>query len=113
MTENEEETVSPEQTDLIVQYSSISGHDDLDQCANHLKAHNWDLAAAINTNMATAELDASTSNHSMPPTSSSSAGSLGSLFGPAEAGLAPPPPAEGGVRRRFGAQPPPAVQGQV
>ena len=109
MTENEEE-VSPEQTDLIVQYSSVTGHDDLDQCANHLKAHNWDLAAAINTNMATrAELESSTSSHSMPPTSSSSAGSLGSLFGPAEP--TPPPPAGEGVRRRFTGQP--AVHGQV
>ena len=36
MTENEEE-VTPEQTDLIVQYSQITGHEDLDKCKDHLK----------------------------------------------------------------------------
>ena len=36
MAENEEE-VTPEQTDLIVQYSQITGHEDLDKCKDHLK----------------------------------------------------------------------------
>ena len=37
MSENEEEDVTPEQTDLIVQYSAATGNDDLDACTNALK----------------------------------------------------------------------------
>ena len=36
MAENEEE-VTPEQTALIVQYSTISGLEDLDKCKEHLE----------------------------------------------------------------------------
>ena len=38
MAENEEE-VTPEQTALIVQYSTISGLEDLDKCKEHLEVN--------------------------------------------------------------------------
>jgi len=111
MTENEEE-VTPEQTDLIVQYSQITGHEDLDKCKDHLKAHNWDISAAINTNMATDNEPpvARVSSHSLPHSvaESSSAGSLGSLFGPET------PQNETEVRRRnINNSPPSGIQGQA
>ena len=37
MGENEEEEVTPEQTDLIVQFSAATGTEDLDQCAANLR----------------------------------------------------------------------------
>jgi len=52
MGENDEEEVTPEQTDLIVQFSAATGTDDLDQCAANLRMHDWDLSAAIATTMA-------------------------------------------------------------
>ena len=37
MGENDEEEVTPEQTDLIVQFSAATGTEDLDQCAANLR----------------------------------------------------------------------------
>merc|ERR1712131_378835 len=86
MGENEEEEVTPEQTDLIVQFSAATGTEDLDQCAANLRMHDWDLSAAIATTMApdpnraapVANID---TEESIPTVESESNDSIHSLFG--------------------------------
>jgi FAS-associated factor 2 len=55
MSEEEEPEVTPEQTDLIVQYSAATGNEDLKACTTALMNHEWDLSSAISTSMAASE----------------------------------------------------------
>ena len=43
----EEEDISPEQTEKLIQFQDLTGNDDMAQCKELLKSNNWDLEAAV------------------------------------------------------------------
>ena len=47
MEEEEEEDITPQQTEKLIQFQDLTGIDDMAQCKELLKNNNWDLEAAV------------------------------------------------------------------
>jgi len=45
--EEEEEDISPEQTEKLIQFQDLTGIDDMAQCKELLRSNNWDLETAV------------------------------------------------------------------
>ena len=43
----EEEDITPQQTEKLIQFQDLTGIDDMAQCKELLKNNNWDLEAAV------------------------------------------------------------------
>ena len=43
----EEEDISPQQTEKLIQFQDLTGIEDMGQCKELLKSNNWDLEVSV------------------------------------------------------------------